>query len=49
MLPLCCCRVLGFPCNQFGSQEPWERDKIVQFSAETFGVRCVAMEVDHRG
>jgi len=23
--------ILAFPCNQFGSQEPWEADKIIDF------------------
>ena len=30
--------VLGFPCNQFGGQEPGSHDEICQFTSETFGV-----------
>jgi glutathione peroxidase len=30
--------VLGFPCNQFGSQEPGERDTICSFVESRFGV-----------
>ena len=30
--------VLGFPCNQFGGQEPGTHDEICQFTSETFGV-----------
>jgi glutathione peroxidase len=31
--------VLGFPCNQFGSQEPGESGDIAQFCETHFGVR----------
>ena len=31
--------VLGFPCNQFGAQEPGEAAEIAQFCETTFGVR----------
>jgi glutathione peroxidase len=30
--------VLGFPCNQFGAQEPGEADAIGEFCAGTYGV-----------
>ena len=30
--------VLGFPCNQFGSQEPGSEDEIAQFCELNFGV-----------
>jgi glutathione peroxidase len=30
--------VLGFPCNQFGSQEPGTEQEIAQFCSLTFGV-----------
>ena len=30
--------VLGFPCNQFGSQEPGDAGQIRQFCADKFGV-----------
>lgn len=31
--------VLGFPCNQFGGQEPAEADEIATFCQSKFGVR----------
>ena len=31
--------VLGFPCNQFGGQEPGSSDEIAQFCETKFGVR----------
>lgn len=31
-------KVLGFPCNQFGQQEPGEGDEIAQFCELNFGV-----------
>ena len=31
--------VLGFPCNQFGAQEPGEAADIAQFCETSFGVR----------
>lgn len=31
--------VLGFPCNQFGAQEPGEATEIAQFCETNFGVR----------
>jgi glutathione peroxidase len=30
--------VLGFPCNQFGGQEPGANDEIVAFCSTTYGV-----------
>ena len=30
--------VVGFPCNQFGGQEPGTHDEICEFTRETFGV-----------
>ena len=31
--------VLGFPCNQFGAQEPGQEAEIAQFCSTTFGIR----------
>jgi len=31
--------VLGFPCNQFGSQEPGSAKEIAEFCKETYGVK----------
>ena len=28
--------ILGFPCNQFGQQEPHENDEIEKFARETY-------------
>ncbi len=30
--------VLGFPCNQFGAQEPGSEEEIAKFADKTFGV-----------
>ena len=30
--------VLGFPCNQFGSQEPGDAEEIATFCSATYGV-----------
>lgn len=30
--------ILGFPCNQFGAQEPGTNDEIVQFCSTNYGV-----------
>jgi glutathione peroxidase len=30
--------ILGFPCNQFGSQEPGENDEIEQFACKKYKV-----------
>ena len=31
--------VVGFPCNQFGAQEPGSPDEIMEFCTSTYGVR----------
>ncbi|KUO56197.1 MAG: glutathione peroxidase [Sphingomonadales bacterium BRH_c42] len=36
--------VLGFPCNQFGNQEPGDADEIEQFCKLNFGVSFPLME-----
>jgi glutathione peroxidase len=42
--------VLGFPCNQFGGQEPGDADEIAQFCTVNFGVTFPLMEkVDVNG
>lgn len=42
--------VLGFPCNQFGEQEPGEANEIEQFCTTKFGVRFPLCEkVDVKG
>lgn len=43
-------QVLGFPCNQFGSQEPGTPEEIVQFCQMNFGVTFALFEkVDVNG
>uniref|UniRef100_A0A8W8IU74 Glutathione peroxidase n=1 Tax=Magallana gigas TaxID=29159 RepID=A0A8W8IU74_MAGGI len=32
-------RILGFPCNQFGSQEPGSEEEIKKFVTERYGVK----------
>lgn len=32
-------RILGFPCNQFGSQEPGSEEEIKKFATERYGVK----------
>lgn len=32
-------RILLFPCNQFGGQEPWPEAEIKQFVADKFGFK----------
>lgn len=32
-------RILAFPCNQFGGQEPWDHDEIKKFVTEKYGVK----------
>ncbi|KAL8584628.1 glutathione peroxidase gpx1 [Nucella lapillus] len=32
-------RILAFPCNQFGSQEPGSEDEIKKFATEKYGVQ----------
>lgn len=42
--------VLGFPCNQFGAQEPGSGDEIAEFCKVNFGVTFPLMEkVDVNG
>jgi peroxiredoxin len=42
--------ILGFPCNQFGGQEPGAEAEIVQFCSLNFGVSFPIMEkVDVNG
>ena len=42
--------VLGFPCNQFGAQEPGDSEEIAQFCEVNFGVTFPLMEkVDVNG
>ena len=36
--------VLGFPCNQFGSQDPGSNDEIASFCQRNFGVTFPMME-----
>lgn len=31
--------ILGFPCNQFGAQEPWTEDKVLEFVQSKFNVK----------
>ncbi|KAJ3335604.1 hypothetical protein HDU93_004919, partial [Gonapodya sp. JEL0774] len=31
--------ILGFPCNQFGAQEPGQEEEIVEFCSRTFNVK----------
>jgi glutathione peroxidase len=42
--------VLGFPCNQFGSQDPGSNDEIAQFCERNFGVSFPMMsKIDVNG
>jgi len=42
--------VLGFPCNQYGSQEPWDNAKIKKYVTETFNITFDMMaKVDIKG
>ena len=42
--------VVGFPCNQFGAQEPGSADEIETFCSTTYGVTFPMMEkVDVNG
>lgn len=36
--------IIGFPCNQFGNQEPFNEDDIVQFCQKRFGVTFPIMK-----
>ncbi len=43
-------KVLGFPCNQFGGQEPGDADEIAEFCKVNFGVTFPLMQkVDVNG
>ena len=37
-------RVLGFPCNQFGGQEPGDADEIARFCSTTYDVTFPILE-----
>jgi glutathione peroxidase len=37
-------RVIGFPCNQFGGQEPKGSEEIAQFCAQNYGVEFMLMQ-----
>lgn len=36
--------IIGFPCNDFGSQEPGTNDEIISFCSKNFGVKFPLME-----
>ena len=36
--------VIGFPCNQFGGQEPGSNEEIAEFCASTYGVTFPMMD-----
>ena len=36
--------VVGFPCNQFGGQEPGTADEIAEFCSATYGVSFPMLE-----
>ena len=40
-------RVLGFPCNDFGNQEPGELSEIKQFCSMTYGVNFQLFQKVH--
>ena len=40
-------RVLGFPCNDFGNQEPGELEEIKKFCSMTFGVNFQLFQKVH--
>ena len=40
-------KVLGFPCNDFGNQEPGELKEIKQFCSTTFGVNFQLFQKVH--
>ena len=40
-------RVLGFPCNDFGQQEPGELKEIKQFCSTTYGVNFQLFQKVH--
>ena len=42
--------IVGFPCNQFGGQEPGSHEEICRFTSETFGVDFPLMsKIDVKG
>ncbi|MAE62621.1 MAG: glutathione peroxidase [Planctomycetaceae bacterium] len=42
--------VVGFPCNQFGRQEPGTHEQILEFCQSTFGVKFdIADKIDVNG
>lgn len=40
-------RVLGFPCNDFGGQEPGTNEEITQFCSTNYGVKFELMDKVH--
>ena len=40
-------KVLGFPCNDFGNQEPGELEEIKQFCSTTYGVNFQLFQKVH--
>lgn len=32
-------RILAFPCNQFGGQEPWPNEEVKKYVVDNFGVK----------
>ena len=40
-------KVLGFPCNDFGNQEPGELDEIKKFCSTTYGVNFQLFQKVH--
>ena len=40
-------RVLGFPCNDFGNQEPGELDEIKEFCSTSYGVNFQLFQKVH--
>lgn len=42
--------IIGFPCNQFGGQEPGKSDEIKEFCTKNYGVTFIMMEkIDVKG
>ena len=42
--------IIGFPCNQFGGQEPGSEDEIAQFCSSTYGTSFpMTQKVDVKG
>lgn len=40
-------RILGFPCNDFGGQEPGTNEEILEFATDRFGVIFDMFEKQH--